>query len=289
MQEVRRGRRLLRLTRLDRPLWREEGITRRDLVDYYAAVAPVLLPHVRRRPFTMKRYYTVVDGPCVWEKDAPTEMPRWIRRCPLPAKSRRGGLVRYPLIDDELALLWMLEYGCVDVHVWTSRCDRPERPDYVLFDLDPTDDGGFGDTVPAAHALREALDTLGLTGFVRTTGGDGLHVHVPIARRYTHAEARRFARVLAEALRRSRPQLFRRVGVDVKMNGHGQQVVSAYSVRPLPGAPVATPLAWDEVTEELDPRAFTMDIVVERVERVGDLAEPLLHGRQRLDPALIAR
>jgi bifunctional non-homologous end joining protein LigD len=207
---------------------------------------------------------------------------------PLPAKSRGGALVHYPLVDDELALLWMLEHGCVDLHVWTSRCDRPERPDYVLFDLDPAGDGGFGDTVAAALALREALTTLRLASLVRTTGGDGLHVHVPIARRYSHGDARRFARIVAEALRRTRPRLFRRVGVDVKMNGHGQQIVSAYSVRPLPGAPVATPLAWEEVTDELDPRAFTMDVVLERVERLGDLAEPLLHGRQRLDPALIA-
>jgi bifunctional non-homologous end joining protein LigD len=286
--EVRRGRRTVELTRLDRPLWRAEGITRGDLVDYHRAVASVLLPHLRGRPFTMKRYYTVVEGPCAWVKDAPPEMPEWIRTCPLPAKSRGGALVSYPLVDDELALLWMLEYGCVDLHVWTARCDRPERPDYVLFDLDPTAEGSFGDAVPAALALREALETLGFESVVRTTGGDGLHVHVPIARRYTHADARRFARIVAEALRRARPRLFRRVGVDVKMNGHGQQIVAPYSVRPLPGAPVATPIRWDEATADLAPRRFTMEVVLERVERLGDLAEPVLHGRQRLDPKLIA-
>ena len=288
MLEIRRGRRTVELTRLDRQLWRAEGITRGDLVEYYRSIAPVLLPHLRGRPFTMKRYYTVVDGPCVWVKDAPPEMPEWIRICPLPAKSRGGALVAYPLVDDELALLWMLEYGCVDLHVWTARCDRPERPDYVLFDLDPTRDGSFRDAVPAALALREALETLRLESVVRTTGGDGLHVHVPIARRYTHAEARRFARIVAEALRRTGPQLFRRVGVDVKMNGHGQQIVAPYSVRPLPGAPVATPLRWHEVTPDLDPRRFTMDVVLERAELLGDLAEPVLRGRQRLDAKLIA-
>jgi bifunctional non-homologous end joining protein LigD len=284
--ELRRGRRSVRLTRLDSVVFRDDGITRGELVDYYRSVAPVLVAHLRGRPFTIKRYYTVVEGPCVWEKDAPPALPSWIRTCPLPAKSRGGALVRYALVDDELALLWMVEYGCVDLHVWTSRCDRPERPDHVLFDLDPPAKGGFADAVAAALALREALELLGLESVVRTTGGEGIHVLVPIARRHTHEEARRFARIVAEALRRTRPELFGRVAVDVKMNGHGQQVVSAYSVRPHPGAPVATPLAWDELTEELDPRSFTMRAVRERVASLGDLADPLLHGRQRLDRAL---
>ncbi|HEX6702818.1 MAG TPA: DNA ligase D [Gaiellaceae bacterium] len=286
--ELRRGRRAVRLTRLDSLLFREDGITRGELVDYYRAVAPVLLPHLRGRPFTIRRYYTVVEGPSVWEKDAPPELPGWIRTCPLPAKSRGGAIVRYAVVDDELALLWMVEYGCVDLHLWTSRCDRPDRPDYVLFDLDPKRGGGPADAVGCAHAVREALELLGLESVVRTTGGDGLHVLVPIARRHTHEEARRFARVVAAALARTHPDLFERVAIDVKMNGHGQQIVSPYSVRPEPGAPVVTPLTWDELTAELDPRTFTMDAVLERVARHSDLAAPLLHGRQRLDRALAA-
>jgi bifunctional non-homologous end joining protein LigD len=279
---VRRGRRSVRLTRLDRLLFRDDGITRGEVVDYYLAIAPVLLPHLRGRPFTIRRFYTVVEGPSVWEKDAPAERPSWLRTCPLPAKSRGGDLVTYAVVEDELALVWLLEYGCVDLHVWTSRCDRPERPDHVLFDLDPKGSGSVRDAVAAALVLQDALELLGLESLPRTTGGDGLHVHVPIARRHTHEEARRFARVVAEAAARTHPQLFERVAVDVKMNGHGQQIVSPYSVRPLPGAPVATPLAWDELTHDLDPRAFTMAAVLERVERLGDLADPLLRGRRRL-------
>jgi bifunctional non-homologous end joining protein LigD len=284
--DVRHGRRSVRLTRLGRPLFRDDGITRGEVVDYYRKVAPVLLPHLRGRPFTIKRYYTVVEGPCVWEKDAPAERPEWMRTCPLPAKSRGGELVSYAVVDDELALLWLLEYGCVDLHVWTARCDRPDRPDYVLFDLDPRRGGAFADVVAAAIVLRDALELLGLESLVRTTGGDGLHVHVPIARRHSHEEARRFARVVAAALARTQPRLFDGVEIDVKMNGHGQQIVSPYSVRPVRGAPVATPLAWDELTADLDPRAFTMSSVAARVERLGDLAEPLVRGRQRLDHAL---
>jgi bifunctional non-homologous end joining protein LigD len=251
----------------------------------------VLVPHLRNRPFTIKRHYTVPRGPFAWEKDAPEEMPGWIPVSPQPAKSRCGAIVRYPLVNDDLALLWMVEYGCVDMHVWTARADRPDRPDFVLFDLDPTAGAGFGDVVRAALLVRDALDVYGLASVVRTTGGEGLHVQLPIERRYDYPEVRRFAGIVAAALVRAAeglitdervPERRRGVYVDVKMNGHGQQIGSVYSVRPLPGAPVSTPLGWEELDDELDPSAFTMDAVLSRVEAHGDLAEPLLRGGQRL-------
>ena len=292
--EIRRGRRSVRLSHLDRRWWPEEGIRKADVVAYYRAVAPVLLPHLRDRPFTFKRHYTGPGSPFEWVKDVPPEAPDWLPVAPLPARSRAGELVRYALINDELALLWAIEYGAVDLHVWTSRADRPERPDYVLFDLDPAG-VDFAAVVRAARLLRDALAALGLASFVRTTGGDGLHVQVPIERRHTHAEAREFCEIVAGALVRSTDGLLtterslarrRGVFVDTKMNGHGQQVVSVYSVRPRAGAPVATPLAWDELTEDLDPRELTMERVVERVERNGDLHASLLSSRQRLESAL---
>jgi bifunctional non-homologous end joining protein LigD len=267
-------------THLDRVYWPELGLRKRDLVEYYRTVAPVLLPHLKGRPFTLKRHYTVPRGPFEWVKDKPPELPGWVKTCPLPAKSRGGALVHYVLVDDLPTLLWMVELGAVDLHVWPSRCDRPDRPDYVLFDLDPIDGGTFAHVVDAAHRVREALETMRLESLVRTSGADGLHVLVPIARRHTHEEARRFARIVAGALRLDRAK------VDTKMIGHGQQVVAGYSVRPLPGAPVATPLRWDEVTDDLDPRDHTLLTVPKRVSQLGDLHEPLLHGRQRLGAAL---
>src|SRR4051794_25012488 len=142
--------------------WPEKGYRKRDLVEYYAAVAPVLLPHLRDRPFTLKRHYTVPRGPFEWIKDAPPDLPSSIPTCPLPAKSRGGALVNYALVNDLDALLWMVEHGAVDLHVWPSRCDRPERPDYVLFDLDPASDGTLADVVDAAHRVRDALETMRL-------------------------------------------------------------------------------------------------------------------------------
>ncbi|MBD0348940.1 MAG: ATP-dependent DNA ligase, partial [Thermoleophilia bacterium] len=200
--EIRRGRRVVRPTRLDQLWWPEYGVQKRDVLDYYARVAHVVVPHLRGRPFTLKRHYNGPRSPFEWIKDAPPELPDWIPVSAQPAKSRSGELVRYPLVEDAPSLAWMVDFGCIDLHVWTSRIDRPERPDYVLFDLDPAG-VGFGEVVQAALLLREALGALELESLVKTTGGDGLHVQVPVARRHSHADARRFAEVVAGALVRA--------------------------------------------------------------------------------------
>ena len=283
---VRRGRRAIRLTHLDRMMWPESGIRGRDLFAYYEAVADAAVAHLKNRPFTMKRHYTVPRGPFEWVKDAPAEMPEWIRTCPQPARSRGGALVNYPLVNDPLALLWMIEFGCIDLHAWTARCDRTDRPDHVILDLDPRNGAAFRDVVVVAELAREALDALGLESLPRTSGSGGVHVLVPVARRHAYPQVREFARVIASALRRTSPKLLERVNIDVKMNGHGQQFVVGYSVRPLPGAPVATPLRWDELTPDLDYRALTPAAVAERVADLGDVHDSLLRGKQRLDRAL---
>jgi len=277
----------------DQLWWPEHGIHKRDVVAYYDAVAPVLLPHLRDRPLTIKQHYNGPRSPFRWIKDAPPETPPWVPVSPQPAKSRGGELVRYVVVRNRRALLWAVDYGAIDLHVWPSRIDRPDRPDYVLFDLDPVD-VPFADVTAVAFQLRDALAALGLQSYAKTTGGEGLHVQVPIARRHTHAEARRFAEVVGGAIARrnrlvtTKRSLDRRGGIliDTAMNGHGQQIVAPYSLRPRPEAAVATPLRWEEVDERLDPGVLTMARVVERVARDGDLFEPVLRGRQLLKPAL---
>jgi bifunctional non-homologous end joining protein LigD len=194
--------------------------------------------------------------------------------CAQPAKSRGGALVRYPVVGSKRALLWMVDYGCVDMHVWLSRCDRPDRADHVLLDLDPKG-GTFAAVVRAAERAREVLEAAGLESVVHTTGGDGVHVRVPLARRYAFEDTRTFAYAVGRLIDVAG------VNVDAKMNGHGQQVVSVYSARP-PGLAVATPLRWEELASLEDPRELTPEVVLERVARHGDLAAPLLRGRQRL-------
>jgi bifunctional non-homologous end joining protein LigD len=298
-REERDGTRLLKLSNLDKPFWPDEGITKGDLIEYYRAVAPVLVPHLRDRPFTMKRYPDGWQGGHFFQKDAPKHMPEWIPtfRALVSTRDRqpRRKWIDFPLVDDELALLWMVNMGCIDMNAWYSRIDRPDRPDFVLFDLDPSPDVGFAETVEVALLVKEALDALGLVSFPKTSGSDGMHVLVPIERRHTYDETRRFAEIVAAALARSHRGLVttewskskrRGVLVDANQNGEGKTIASVYSVRPRAGAPVSAPLRWSEVNDGLDAAAFTMDVVLERVRKHGDLFEGVLTTRQRLGTAL---
>jgi bifunctional non-homologous end joining protein LigD len=293
--ERRRGARTLRLTNLDKVFWPATGITKGDLLDYYEAVAPVLVPHLRTRPFTMRRYPDGAEGKVFFQKDAPSHMPDWIPTFTTDvttrAKPHETRTIRMPVVDDEFALLWMVNMGCIDMNAWYSRIDRPDRPDFVLFDLDPSAGVGFRETVEVALVVKRALDELGLRSHAKTSGSDGIHVLAPIERRYTYGQTRDFAAAVASAVAQSHPRLAttewvkskrRGVLIDANQNGQGKTIASAYSVRPGPGAPVSTPLQWDEVNAELDPFAFTMDVVLERVRRQGDLFRPVLGGRQRL-------
>jgi len=296
--EVRRGRRTLRLSNLDKLFWPEEGITKGDLLAYYREVAPAILPHLRDRPFTMKRYPDGWQGKHFFQKDAPSHMPEWIPSKTYRSTSRetrRKRTIRYPLVNDELALLWMVNMGCIDMNTWYSRVDRPERPDWVLFDLDPSPDVGFREVVQVALLVKEVLDALGLAGFPKTSGADGFHVLVPVERRLTYDDTREFAEIVAGTLARTHRGLVttewskakrRGVLVDANQNGEGKTIASAYSVRPRAGAPVSTPLRWDEVSDELDPLDFTMEVVLGRVAREGDLFEGVLTTRQSLGAAL---
>jgi bifunctional non-homologous end joining protein LigD len=203
-----------------------------------------------------------------------------------------------PLVNDERSLLWMVNMGCIDLNAWYSRIDKPDRPDFVLFDLDPPEEeGAFALCVRVAHYLRVALEELELDSYVKTSGADGIHIVVPIVRRSTFDETYEFAELLARKLEAERPgevttQWLKKkrsgVLVDHRQNGHGKTIASVYSVRPKPGAPVSTPLRWDELTEDVRPRDFSMDVALERVKEHGDLFEPTLHAKQSLGAALKA-
>jgi bifunctional non-homologous end joining protein LigD len=189
----------------------------------------------------------------------------------------------------------MVNMGCIDMNAWYSRIDKPDRPDFVLFDLDPTPEVPWTQTVEVALILKQLLDQLGLESFPKTSGGKGFHVLVPLDRRSTYEDTRSFAELVAGAIARAHPKLAttewsksRRRGVliDANQNGEGKTIASAYSVRPVPGATVSTPLRWDEVNEKLNPSIYTMEVVLDRIERFGDLYEGVLKTRQSLAKAL---
>jgi bifunctional non-homologous end joining protein LigD len=296
---IGKGKRELKLSNLDKVFWPDEGITKGDLLRYYREIAPVLVPHLRDRPFTMKRYPDGWTGKFFFQKDAPMHMPEWIPTyralVSTREKPRERKWVHFPLVNDELALLWMVNMGCIDMNTWYSRIDKPDRPDWVLFDLDPAADAGFAETVQVALLVKEALDALGLVSFPKTSGADGMHVLVPIARRHTYDDTRRFAEIIAKALARTHRGLVttewtkskrRGVLIDANQNGEGKTIASVYSVRPKAGAPVSTPLRWDEVNDKLNPSIYSMQVVLDRVRRQGDLYEGVLKTRQSLTRAL---
>jgi bifunctional non-homologous end joining protein LigD len=296
---IKRGRRELRFSNVDKPFWPELGITKGDLIAYYRDVADVLVPHLRGRPFTMKRYPDGWQGKNFFQKNAPSHMPEWIERTAQPASTREGEtkVIDYAVVNDDLSLMWMANMGCIDLHAWSSRIDKPERPDWVMFDLDPSEGATFDDVLEVAGLVKEILDLLELEGFPKTSGSRGIHVLVPVTRRHSFAEVREFASIVGNALARAHPGLVttewskaKRKGVlvDANQNRQGATNAMAYSVRPRAGAPVSTPLGWDEVVSGLDPMAFTMDAVLARVARHGDLYAGALGGRQSLKAALRA-
>jgi bifunctional non-homologous end joining protein LigD len=296
---IRKGKRILKLSNIDKLFWPGEGITKGDLLSYYQRVAPALIPHLKDRPFTMKRYPDGWQGKFFFQKDAPKGMPDWIPTASIVVstrdKPRQKRRIEAPLVNDDLALLWMVNMGCIDLNTWYSRIDKPDRPDWVLFDLDPSPDVGFLETVQVALLVKQALDALELESFPKTSGSEGIHVLVPIARRYTYADTREFSAIIAGALARTHRGLVttewskakrRGVLIDSNQNGEGKTIASVYSVRPKAGAPVSTPLLWDEVNEGLDPFGFTMETVLGRVEKHGDLFEGVLTTKQSLSAAL---
>jgi bifunctional non-homologous end joining protein LigD len=245
----------------------------------------------------MKRFPDGWQGKHFFQKDTPKHAPAWLKTARFPATTREGETreIDYPLVDDELALLWVVNMGCIDMNAWSSRVDLPHRPDWVMFDLDPAEGAGFPEVIEVALLVKAALDLLGLESYPKTSGSRGIHVLVPIARRHTHEEARELASVVAGALARAHPDLVttewqrskrRGVLVDANQNGPSRTTATVYSVRPKAGAPVSTPLRWEEVAPGLDPAMFTTDAVLDRVAKDGDLFAGVLGGKQSLTEAL---
>jgi bifunctional non-homologous end joining protein LigD len=287
----------VKLTHPERVLYPDDGITKGDLFSFYERIAPTLVPHLRDRPFTLKRYPHGITGEVYFQKQVPRGAPDWIPTRRFTTHPREGGSreVDFALVNSPDALLWMVQMNCVDMNAWYSRVDKPGRPDFVVFDLDPPDEpDGFAQAIEVAHLVRGLLEEVELPGYVKTSGADGIHVLAPIQRRAGFDETYAFAEAASRLLEQRHPGLVttewlkkKRAGVlvDHRQNGWGKTIASVYSIRPKPGAPVSTPLRWEELTEDVRPRDFSRDVVLERVERDGDLYAPVLEDARPLGAA----
>ncbi len=289
---VRAGGKDVRLTNLAKPFWPELGITKGDLLQYYADVAAVLLPHLRGRAMVMKRYPHGAHGEFFFMKRAPTPRPEWIETCAIEHGS--GSVIQFPIVQDIAALLWVINLGCIDLNQWYARCDDVDRPDYLHFDLDPGDGATFERVRETGFIVRDALGALRMPALVKTTGSRGLHVYVPIVRGPEQKDVWRFAKALAFELAARHPALMTaeyriakrpkgRVLVDYNQNAWGRTLASIYSVRPRPRAPVSTPITWDELAAGVTIDDFRIDNLPARVARLGDVWKPLLQARGRFD------
>jgi bifunctional non-homologous end joining protein LigD len=298
--ELQVGRHRVRVSSTDRVLFPEDGVTKGDLAEYYAEIGPAIVPHLRDRPFTLKRYPHGIHEQPYFAKQVPKGKPGWLPTRQFRTWPREGGsrLVDFALVNEPAAVVWMVQMNCVDMNAWYSRVDKPERPDYVVFDLDPPESrNGFADAIRVAHLIREALEQLELRSYVKTSGADGIHVLLPITRRASYPDTYEFAERVSRGLEADNPGLVttewlkkkrRGVLVDHRQNGPGRTIASVYSVRPKPGAPVSTPLHWEELTEDVRPRDFPMAVALQRIAEHGDLFAPVLHAEQALGPALKA-
>jgi bifunctional non-homologous end joining protein LigD len=278
----------LKFTNLDKLYYPEDGYTKRDLLNYYDSVAELLLPHLKDRPLSLKRYPNGIHEEFFFQKNTPAGYPSWLR-------TETVDKIRYLLAGDRASLLYLTNLGCIDQNPWMSRVGSLEHPDYILIDLDPQE-CAFAKIVEAALLVKQKLDALGLKGYPKTTGGDGMHIYIPIEPHYTYEQARTFAEVIARMVAAERPDLFttpravaarekNRVYFDYLQIAESKTISAPYVARAYEGAPVSTPLAWEEVTPSLLPSHFTIGNAPERFARVGDLFAGVLKHPQPIEKA----
>ncbi len=288
--DVKCGSKKVSLTNLQKLFWPELGKTKRDLLLYYGAVAPVLIPHLKERAMVMKRYPNGIEGKFFFMKRTPEYKPAWLETCSIEHGS--GSIIDFPIVQDLASLLWIVNLGCIDLNPWYARCDDVNRPDFLHFDLDPVEPAGFVEVRRVALLVRAYLEKRRVSSYAKTTGSRGIHIYVAIERGPLQKEVWRVAKAIAIELAKQYPAEITseyrvaqrpagRVLVDYNQNAWGRTLASVYSVRPKPEATVSTPVSWEEVEAGIDPASLTMDTVPERVREHGDLFKAVLQKRGR--------
>ncbi len=286
--------RALKFTNLHKPYYPADGVAKRDVINYYDAVADLILPHLEDRPLSLKRYPDGIQGEYFFQKHTPEAYPAWLRTELI--ESEHAAAINYVFAQDRSSLLYLANLGCIDQNPWMSRAGSLDHPDWVLIDLDPQE-CEFDLIVEAALLVKQALDEIGLAGYPKTTGGDGMHIYIPLEPGYSYEESRTFAELIARLVTQRRPQMFttprsvarrqkNRVYFDYLQNAKSKTIAAPYVLRAYAGAPVATPLEWSEVRRGLHPGQFTIFNARERFREKGDLFRGVLERRQSLVEAV---
>ena len=291
-ETIRIDGRDVKITRPEKVLFPEDGITKGDLVRYYQRIGPRMLPYLKGRPLALQRYPDGIAGPSFFQKAAAPYYPEWIETATV---KKVGGTVKHVVCNDVATLVYLANQACITLHPWLSRADRPDYPDQMIFDLDPSSDD-FRSVIDAAHVLKEILDELKLPAYLKTTGSRGLHIAVPLDGKQNFESVRTFARKVAQVVVARDPARYTleqyknkrggRIFVDVNRNAYAQTAVAVYSVRARNGAPVSTPLGWAELRKRnLRPDAITVKNLFERLDQVPDPWSNFWKHRASLDQA----
>lgn len=281
------------LSNLDRILWPDQGYTKKDLIDYYAAVFPYMGPHLRQRPLVFTRYPRGIDATSFYQKNAPANLPDWMQTFAWAGSA--GGVKNYILVNSAADLVWLANQACIEIHPWLSQTTSIDYPDFIVFDLDPSEHNSFAEIVTVAHLLKQLMDQLGLRIYLKTSGSTGLHIYLPIVNRYTYGQVRSFGQAIAAMICKLLPDIAtiqrsvqsrgKRIYIDYLQNGLGKTVCAPYSVRPRPVASVSTPLQWQELPS-ITPAQFTIKTLPALLPQRRDLFQEVLSDRQELDLAV---
>ena len=290
MNEMETNAKMNLITHPEKILFPGEGITKGELASYYEKIAPVMLPHIRRRPITMERYHQGIGFPGFFQKDVSKGFPEWLKRIEVP---KHGGTVHHPIVNDIRSLLWLANQNSITIHVWPSRAPNLYNPDICVFDLDPSKEDELEILCAAALRVRDLLAELGLTSWVKTSGSKGFHIAVPLDAKSDFGVVARFAHTVGQILVKRDPEHLTqefskadrgaRIFVDTGRNGYSATFAAAYTVRAKAGAPVSAPCTWEELERcEVGPRSFTLRTMAQRISDVGDLWSEMLRSKRSL-------
>jgi bifunctional non-homologous end joining protein LigD len=286
----------VRLTNLDKIYFPGDGYTKRNLLAYYFHISPLLLPFLKDRPLVLRRYPNGIEGQAFFQKDAGKDAPEWIKTVAIDSEHKSKS-IRYFVANDRASLLYLTNLGCIDHNPWSARADDLEHPDYIFFDLDPTDGTPFAPVAKLGKLLAAKLQEIGMKVFLKTSGATGLHIFVPVERLYTYEQARQFVQTIASLTAERQPGLITSdrtvrnrpkgsIYIDAHQNSSGQSLASVYSVRAFPHAPISTPITSEELTVEMSPERWNLSSIRQRIDKAGDLWADFWKRRQKLEPAV---
>ena len=295
--EIKLGKNVVTITNRQKIYWPDDGFTKGDVIDHYNKMADYILPHLKGRCLSLKRNPNGINDKGFYHKDAGENAPAFVDVFKVKSESNQK-IIDYIVCNNKATLLYVANLGCIEINSWNSTTKKIGNPTWMVIDIDPGDKNKFTEVVDTALATKMVLDKAGVSSYCKTSGASGLHVYVPLKNKYDYETVRDFAHIIASLVQEQLPEtttlersLSKRgpkIYIDYLQNSAGQTLASVYSIRPVPGASVSTPLDWKEVNHQLSPQQFTIENILLRVERKGDLFLPVLNESNSIDKALKA-